>query len=77
TLTQALTDDHKILVSGTPMIDARGHIEYVVTTVRDVTELLQATRAEEQLEQLLNVREQYGPAQHDWPAEPFIVSPRT
>ncbi|WP_289116836.1 sigma 54-interacting transcriptional regulator [uncultured Idiomarina sp.] len=77
TLTQALTDDHKILASGTPMIDARGRIEYVVTTVRDVTELLQAKRAEEQLEQLLNVREQYGPAQHDWPAEPFIVSPRT
>lgn len=60
TLTQTIGEDHKILVSGTPMFDSRGRIEYIVTTVRDVTELLQAKRAEEQLEQILHVRDHYG-----------------
>ncbi|RWU09462.1 PAS domain-containing protein [Pseudidiomarina gelatinasegens] len=60
TLTQTIGNDHKILVSGTPMFDPQGRIEYIVTTVRDVTELLQAKRAEEQLEQILHVRDHYG-----------------
>ncbi|MDT7525396.1 sigma 54-interacting transcriptional regulator [Pseudidiomarina sp. GXY010] len=60
TLTQTIGNDHNILVSGTPMFDPQGRLEYIVTTVRDVTELLQAKRAEEQLEQILHVRDHYG-----------------
>jgi len=74
TLTQTIGEYHQILVSGTPMFDREGRIEYVLTTVRDVTELLQAKRAEEQLEQILHVREHYSGEQEH---EPFIISRAT
>lgn len=59
TLVQTIMGDRKILVSGNPMFDDKGRIELVVTNVRDVTELLRAKHAEEQLEQLLSRFEQY------------------
>lgn len=78
TIIQTIGDDHKILVSGTPMFDENGRIEYVVTTVRDVTELLQAKRAEEQLEQILRIREQYGTAGDNTESQqPFLISRKT
>lgn len=60
TLVQTIHDSRKILVSGTPMFDAAGNLEYVVTSVRDVTELLQAKHAQEQLAELLTIRDTYG-----------------
>ena len=60
TIVQTIGNDHKIFVSGTPMFDAQGRIEYVVTTVRDITELSKAKRAEEKLEQIFKLREHYG-----------------
>lgn len=60
TIIQTIGDDHKIFVSGTPMFDERGRIEYVVTTARDITELLKAKHKEEQLDQLLKLKELYG-----------------
>lgn len=74
TLTQTIGDDHQILVSGTPMFDRQGRLEYIVTTVRNVTELLQAKRAEEQLEQILQVRENY--SGHE-ARDPFVISRAT
>lgn len=78
TFSQTIADDHKILVSGTPMFDRQGRMEYIVTTVRDVTELLQAKRAEEQLEQILKLRDHYGTSfDGDLNNVPFIISRRT
>lgn len=75
TLTQDVSKEHQILVSGTPMFDSDGRIEYIVTTVRDVTELLKAKRAQEKLEQLLSLREQYGASvSTDGHKEPFVIS---
>lgn len=60
------------------MFDGQGRIEYVVTTARDVTELLQAKRAEEQLEQLLKLRERYGKSiENEDIQENFIISSNT
>ena len=58
TLVQTVMGDRKILVSGNPMFDSQGSITQVVLNVRDVTELLRAKHAEEQLEQILNKFEQ-------------------
>ncbi len=78
TIIQTVSGNHKILVSGTPMFDKQGCIEYVVTTARDITELLKAKRAEEQLEQLLNVRKSYGASlTDDNLQENFIISRNT
>lgn len=78
TIIQTIGDDHKIFVSGTPMFDEQGRIEYVVTTARDITELLQAKRAEEQLDQLLKLRELYGTSvANDDTQETFIISRNT
>lgn len=78
TIIQTIGNDHKIFVSGTPMFDEQGRIEYVVTTARDITELLQAKRAEEQLEQLLKLRELYGTSiANDETQETFIISRNT
>jgi PAS domain S-box-containing protein len=60
TLVQTISDSRKIVVSGNPMFDDKGQLLYVVTNVRDVTELLQAKHAQEQLEQILSIREEYG-----------------
>lgn len=62
TLMQTIMGDRKILVSGNPMFDSQGRITQVVLNVRDVTELLRAKHAEEQLEQILNRFEQYNNA---------------
>lgn len=75
TIIQTISGNHKIFVSGTPMFDDQGRIEYVVSTVRDITELLKAKQAEEQLEQLLRLRENYGTsAEGDDEQEKIIVS---
>ncbi|NDV90425.1 PAS domain-containing protein [Alteromonas sp. 345S023] len=62
TLVQTIMGDRKILVSGNPMFDSHGHIKQVVLNVRDVTELLKAKHAEEQLEQILSKFEEYNNA---------------
>lgn len=78
TIIQTIGSNHKIFVSGTPMFDAQGRIEYVVTTARDITELLKAKHAEEQLEQLLKLRENYGTSvEGDTAQEKFIISRNT
>ncbi|MDR5886425.1 sigma 54-interacting transcriptional regulator [Vreelandella janggokensis] len=59
TLVQTIHDSRKIVVTGTPMFTADGSIAYVVTNVRDITELLLAKRAQEQLEQIQHMREAY------------------
>lgn len=78
TIIQTISGNHKIFVSGTPMFDDRGRIEHVVTTARDITELLKAKHAEEQLEQLLKLRETYGTSiEGDTAQEKFIISRNT
>ena len=78
TIIQTIGEYHKIFVSGTPMFDKQGCIEYVVTTARDITELLQAKRKEEQLEQLLKLRKFYGTSSaNEDDQENFIVSANT
>lgn len=57
TLVQSIKDDRKIVVSGTPMFDDQGSLHHVVTNVRDVTELLLAKHAQDQLEQINRIRE--------------------
>lgn len=59
TLQQTIMGDRKILVSGNPMFDDTGRLTHVVLNVRDVTELLQAKHAEEQLEDILSRVERY------------------
>ncbi|MGQ8364464.1 sigma-54 interaction domain-containing protein [Glaciecola sp. 1036] len=59
TLQQTIMGDRKILVSGNPMFNEAGELDYVVLNVRDVTELLQAKHAQEQLEDILNRVEHY------------------
>ena len=56
TRVQTIKGDRKIVVSGNPMFDANGELEFVMSSVRDVTALLRAKHAEEQLEQILTVR---------------------
>lgn len=78
TMIQTIDGDHKIFVTGTPMFDEKGRIEYVVTTARDITELLQAKRTEEQLEQLLKLRNLYdGSDTIDGNQETLIISRNT
>ena len=73
TLVQTVMGDRKILVSGNPMFDSQGSITQVVLNVRDVTELLRAKHAEEQLEQILNKFEQYNNALPDKEAHPGLL----
>lgn len=73
TLVQTVMGDRKILVSGNPMFDSQGRITQVVLNVRDVTELLRAKHAEEQLEQILNKFEQYNNALPDKEAHPGLL----
>ncbi|RUO37617.1 hypothetical protein CWE13_06595 [Aliidiomarina shirensis] len=78
TLVQTIHDSRKIVVSGTPMFDSTGDLEYIVTTVRDVTELLRAKHAQEQLQELLTVRDTYGlTPSTNVPAQDLIVSKAT
>ncbi|WP_340676770.1 sigma 54-interacting transcriptional regulator [Paraglaciecola sp.] len=60
TRVQTIKGDRKIVVSGNPMFGADGELEFVISSVRDVTALLRAKHAEEQLEQILTVRKEYG-----------------
>ncbi|WP_339718974.1 sigma 54-interacting transcriptional regulator [uncultured Paraglaciecola sp.] len=60
TRVQTIKGDRKIVVSGNPMFDQDGKLEFVISSVRDVTALLRAKHAEEQLEQILTVRKEYG-----------------
>lgn len=60
TVTQTIHNGRQILVSGNPMFADDGTLECVVTNVRDVTELLRAKHAEEQLAQWVTTRRQYG-----------------
>jgi PAS domain S-box-containing protein len=60
TRVQEIGGDRKIVVSGNPMFDQNGNIEYVMSSVRDVTALLRAKHAEEQLERILTVRKESG-----------------
>jgi PAS domain S-box-containing protein len=60
TRVQTIKGNRKIVVSGNPMFDENGTLEYVISSVRDVTALLRAKHAEEQLEQILTVRKEYG-----------------
>lgn len=59
TLVQTIHDSRKIVVSGTPMFNSDGALAYVVTSVRDITELLLAKHAQEQFEQIQRMREAY------------------
>ncbi|MDH2290086.1 sigma 54-interacting transcriptional regulator [Cobetia sp. 10Alg 146] len=59
TLVQSLHDGRKILVSGLPMHARDGALSHVVTSVRDITELLRAKHAQEQLRQLHSLHETY------------------
>ncbi len=59
TLVQSLRDGRKILVSGLPMLAHDGTLSHVVTSVRDITELLRAKHAQEQLRQLHSLHDTY------------------
>ena len=59
TLVQSLRDGRKILVSGMPMQADDGTLSHVVTSVRDITELLRAKHAQEQLRQLHSLHDTY------------------
>ncbi|MBM7422400.1 sigma 54-interacting transcriptional regulator [Spongiibacter marinus] len=59
TLVQTIHDSRKIVVSGNPMFNEQGELQYVITNVRDITELLNAKHAQEQLEQIINTRQEY------------------
>jgi PAS domain S-box-containing protein len=48
---QTIKGNRKIVVSGNPVFDENGMLEYVKSSVRDLTALLRAKHAEEQLEQ--------------------------
>ncbi len=78
TLQQTIMGDRKILVSGNPMFDDNGHLTYVVLNIRDVTELLRAKHAEEQLEDILGRVEHYtGDRAAIEPADGIIHSVKT
>ena len=53
TLVQSIKNDRKVIVSGSPLFDSNQRLKYVVTSVRDITELIKAKNAQEELE-LLN-----------------------
>ena len=59
TLVQTINGSQKILVTGSPVFDARKKLICVVTSVRDITELLRAKHAQEQLENLFRSQSQY------------------
>ncbi|CAN0366911.1 unnamed protein product [Ectocarpus sp. 12 AP-2014] len=78
TLVQTIHDSRKIVVTGVPMFNSDGSIAYVVTSVRDITELLLAKHAQEQLEQIQHMREAYKvPELMSLSAPGVITSPQT
>lgn len=74
TLVQSIHSNQKILVTGSPIFDAKQQLLCVVTCVRDITELLRAKHAQEQLENLFRSQAQYKISSH---ASDFIVSQHT
>nr|WP_223287409.1 PAS domain S-box protein [Halomonas elongata] len=78
TLVQSIRDHDKILVSGMPLLDSEGALRYVITSVRDVTELLRAKHAQEQLAQIRRMREAYDvDVRSDGQPPRLIVSPQS
>lgn len=59
TLVQTINGTQKILVTGSPVFDEKKQLICVVTSVRDITELLRAKHAQEQLENLFRNQSQY------------------
>ncbi len=59
TLVQTINGTQKILVTGSPVFDKDKNLICVVTSVRDITELLRAKHAQEQLENLFRSQSQY------------------
>jgi PAS domain S-box-containing protein len=53
---QSLSQGKKLLVSATPILDAEHRISYVVSTVRDMTELLRMKHERDELQQLKQLR---------------------
>lgn len=78
TLVQTIHGSRKIVVTGTPMFHQDGSLAYVVTSVRDITELLLAKHAQEQLEQIERLRASYQvPDVSVLSAPGVITSPQT
>lgn len=75
TLVQTIHDKRKIFVSATPMFDKHGELNQVITSVRDITELVRAKHAEEQLQQMLSMRKLY--AGTPQPQGNLLISPAT
>lgn len=59
TLVQTINGSQNILVTGSPVFDEKSQLICVVTSVRDITELLRAKHAQEQLENLFRSQSQY------------------
>lgn len=59
TLVQTIHGHQKILVTGSPIFDTAQRLVCIVTCVRDITELLRAKHAQEQLEDLFRSQAQY------------------
>ncbi|MDY6536928.1 sigma 54-interacting transcriptional regulator [Acinetobacter faecalis] len=59
TLVQTINGTQKILVTGSPVFDEKNKLICIVTSVRDITELLRAKHAQEQLENLFQSKSQY------------------
>ena len=74
TLVQTIHGHQKILVTGSPIFDQEQRLVCIVTCVRDITELLRAKHAQEQLEDLFRSQEQY---KVDPCVKDFIMSKHT
>lgn len=59
TTLQTINQNQKILVTGCPLFDGNGDVSYIISSVRDVTELVAAKHAQEQLENLYKFKSQY------------------
>ncbi len=55
-LMQSVSQGKRLLVSGTPIFAADGKVRYVVSTVRDMTELLRMKHERDELQQLKQLR---------------------
>lgn len=55
-LMQSVSQGKRLLVSGTPIFTAKGQVRYVVSTVRDMTELLRMKHERDELQQLKQLR---------------------
>ncbi|MBD9399527.1 sigma-54 interaction domain-containing protein [Pseudomonas sp. PDM11] len=53
---QSVSQGKRLLVSGTPILDTAGQVRYVVSTVRDMTELLRIKHERDELQQLRQLR---------------------